>query len=268
MAASSFWPFQCPSTHETISTIIRRRSTNSTDVREIALCDLDLSFAKDILDLGCGFGFMAETLAKRVAPDARLVGVDTWGANEAPFLEKIAAAGRRGRFICMQLASRLPWPNRSFDLVVCSYSLYYFVDILSEVTRILTPHGLFVTLTHTESSMVSLLRSAGLDHDAGSELLTLTGRFSAENGGSLLKRWFGEVTRIDYQNSLRFEAGHIDELLTYFRFKQPLLIPDSQPGDDLPEAVAGFAGTLLSRGGEVVIEKNDTAFQCRRPLCP
>lgn len=268
MAASSLWPFRCPSTHETISAIIQRRSTNGTDVRDVALHDLDLSFAKDILDLGCGFGFMAETLARRVAPDARLVGVDAWEANEAPFLEKIAATGRQGRFVCMQLASRLPWPNRSFDLVVCSYSLYYFVDILSEIARILAPHGLFVTLTHTESSMVSLLRSAGLDHDAGSGLLALTGRFSAENGRNLLKRWFGEVAQIDYRNSLRFEADHIDELLTYLRFKLPLLFPDSEPGADLPEVVAGFAEALLSRVGEVVIGKNDATFQCRRPLCP
>ena len=268
MAASSLWPFRCPLTHETISSIIQRRSTNSTDVREVALHDLDLSFAEDILDLGCGFGFMAEALAGRVAPDARLVGVDAWESNEAPFLEKIAAKGRRGRFVCMQLDSLLPWPNRSFDLVVCSYSLYYFVDILSEIARILAPHGLFVALTHTESSMVSLLRAAGLDQNAGAALLALTDRFSAENGYRLLKRWFGEVAQIDYQNSLRFQEDQIDELLTYLRFKLPLLFPDSAPGDDVPEVVAGFAGTLLSRAGEVVIEKNDSTFQCRRPLCP
>lgn len=266
MGASSLWPFESASAHETVSAIIRRRSTNRTDVREVALRDLDLSFAKSILDLGCGFGFMAEALARRAAPDARLVGVDVWGSNEAPFLQRAAAAGRKASFACMQVDSELPWPDRSFDLVVCSYSLYFFADVLPEVARVLAPDGLFLAVTHSENSFVGMLRAAGLA-EAESELLSVSRSFSVENGPRLLNRWFGEVTRIDYYNSLRFKTEHADELLTYLKFKLPFLVPGSQPGDDLPEAVAQFARGSLSRTGEVVVEKNDATFRCRNPLC-
>jgi len=266
MAASSLWPFDSPSAHETVSAIIRRRSTNNTDVREAALRDLDLSFAKDILDLGCGFGFMAEALAERAAPDARVVGVDVWRSNESPFLERVGATGRKPSFACMHVDSKLPWPDRAFDLVVCSYSLYFFLDVLPEVARVLAPHGLFLALTHSKDSFVGLLRAAGLA-EAESELLSLSRRFSAENGRNLLDRWFGDVTRIDYHNSLRFKTEHVDELLAYLEFKLPLLVPGSKPHDSVPEDLASFARASLSRTGEVIVEKNDATFRCRSPLC-
>jgi len=249
-----------------VSAIIRRHSTNRTDVREAVLGDLDLSLARNILDLGCGFGFMAEALARRAAPDARLVGVDAWASNEAPFLERVVASGRSASFECRELDSELPWPDGSFDLVVCSYSLYFFVEILPEVTRILAPDGLFLAVTHSERSFVGLLRAAELAEDE-STLLALTRKFSAESASEMLDRWFGEVTRIDYHNSLRFQAEDADEFLAYLRFKLPFLVPDSAPGEDLPEPLARLARASLARLGEVVVEKDDAAFRCRSPLC-
>lgn len=267
MATTSLWPFGCPSEHEAVCDIIRRRSSNTTDVRDAALAGLDLSSAREILDLGCGFGFMSEVVARRAAPDARLTGVDVWAANEGPYLERIAATGRQGRFICAQVGPDFRCPDYGYDLVVCSYSLYYFGEILPEVTRVLKPEGLFLALTHTHRSFVDLLHAAGLDEN-GSELLALSRRFSAENGLELLSKWFGEVTRVDYPNCLQFEPQHADELFTYLRFKLPFLIPGAQPGDVLPEANARFARQKLSSSGLVLVEKSDAAFRCRRPTCP
>ena len=266
MAVLSLWPFQCPANHETVSAIISRRSTNTTDVRETVLRNLDLSFAKNILDLGCGFGFMAEALARRVAPGARLLGVDIWPANEGPFLNRVAANGRQASFTCLQVGSKLPWPDGSFDLVVCSYSLYFFLEVLPEVARVLAPRGLFLALTHSEDSFVGLLRATGLTFSE-SELLCLARRFSAENGRRHLQKWFGEVTRVDYHNCLRFQPEHLEELLTYVKFKMPLLVPGSQPGDDVPEHLERSAKASLFTLGHVIVEKDDAAFRCRSPLC-
>ena len=248
-----------------MSAIIRRRSTNSADVRQAALRDLDLSSARNILDLGCGFGFMAEALAGRVAPEARMVGVDVWPSNEQPFLTRAAANGRKASFTCMRIDAELPWPDGSFDLVVCSYSLYFFEQVLPEVARILAPQGLFVTITHQERNFIGMLQASGTA-EAGSELLSLTRRFSAENGPRLLGRWFGQVDRVDYHNSLCFKPEHVDEMLTCLRFKLPLLVPGAKPGDDLPGDMERYARNWLTRQGEVVVEKNDVIFRCRKPL--
>ena len=119
---------------------------------------------------------------------------------------------------------------------------------------------------HSERSFLGLLQAAGLT-EAASELIALMRQFSAENGRELLRPWFGQVTRVDYRNTLRFKAEHADELLTYLKFKLPFLAPCSEPGSDHPEALLHHAMASLSRLGEVVVEKNDAAFRCWSPLC-
>ena len=105
-------PYESPRIHETVSDIIRDRSSNRADVRDVALGDLDLGSARRILDLGCGFGFLAERLVNRVAADAHFVGVDTWEADARPFQAAIVQAGRQAEFVCMQIEKELPWPDR------------------------------------------------------------------------------------------------------------------------------------------------------------
>ena len=76
MADTPLEAFENPARHAAVSALIRSRSTNLTDVRDAVLHGLDLSGARAVLDLGCGFGFMTEVVARRVAPDAEIVGVD------------------------------------------------------------------------------------------------------------------------------------------------------------------------------------------------
>ncbi|MGD2111080.1 MAG: class I SAM-dependent methyltransferase [Phycisphaerae bacterium] len=264
MSSSQLWPYASPVNHESVSAIIRRRSTNKTDVREVALQGLDLSKIKRVLDLGCGFGFIEEVLADRVAPDAVFVGVDALKSNEPAFRGKVTRSGHRGGFVCRELDARLPWPTDRFDLVVCCYALYFFVEIIPEVARVLAPDGVFLAITHYEKSIAGQLPAAGFE-DAASRLLDLTRRFSAENGRDLLGPHFGEINRIDYENSLQFTADDVEELLRFLRFKLPFLVPDAKPGDDLPDSIARFAQVVMRRTGGLTVEKNDAIFQCRRP---
>lgn len=266
MSSSSLSSYRCPLLHETVSAIIRRRSTNPEDVRESALRGLDLSSAKRILDLGCGFGFMAEALARRVGADAHFTGIDAWASNEQLFVNKVTGAGHRADFVCMEVGSQLPWPDGSFDVVVCCYSLYFFVDVLPEIARVLAPRGVFVTITHSESSAVGQLPAAGFG-EAAEALLTLTRRFSAQNGRERLTRWFNDVEQIDYKNSLRFEAEDSDDLFAYLRFKLPFLSPGAEPDDELPERLRRYVRTALSHQGEIIVDKDDAVFRCRGPLC-
>ncbi|MFH1745748.1 MAG: class I SAM-dependent methyltransferase [Planctomycetota bacterium] len=264
------WPlasFEQPDWHAAIADIIKRRSTNKTDVRDVALRNIELSSARRILDLGCGFGFMSAALAQRVAPDARIVGLDACAANKQSFLKCVTDARRAGDFVCRQIDSQLDWPDDSFDLIVASYSLYFFPDVVPEVARILAPHGLFVALTHMEESCWDLLRAVGVEEN-NSHLLPVSRNFSAENGDRLLKPWFADVERVDYPNSLAFGAAEHDDLLAYLRFKLPFLSPDSAPGSELPEPLWKHIQTSLSHQGRVVLAKNDAAFRCRKPRCP
>jgi SAM-dependent methyltransferase len=266
MTVSSLWPYQSPGLHEVVSQIIRRHSTNPVDIRDAALAGLDLTSAHHVLDLGCGFGFMAATIAEHVARDARIVGVDAWASNKAPYLHKIADAARTGEFVCMRVENTLPWPDDCFDLVLCCYSLYFFVGVLPEVARVLRPSGLFLTVTHSEHRLAGHLPAAGFA-DAASGLVSLTQRFSAENGMKSLAPWFGKVDRIDYHNALRFGRADTEELRRYLHFKLPMLVPGAAAGDALPAGLEEYVDKTMRDHGEIVVEKNDAVFRCREPVC-
>jgi len=267
MAEPQITSFIDPVQHTLISEIIRRHSSNRDDVRDVALDGLDLSGVRTVLDLGCGFGFMSEAVARRVAPDAELVGIEACAANEGPYLERVGAAGRRGRFICQRIEQRLDWPSGSIDLVVASYALYFFPQIVPEIARVLRPEGLFLALTHTESSCRELLRVAGL-RISDTRLLGSIRQFSAETGQQILSPWFGEIQRVDYRNSLTFEVADYDDFLSYLRFKLPLILPESEPGTEVPKPMADAIRATLTRQKKLVFPKDDAAFRCRCPRCP
>jgi len=265
--AKSDWSlasFEQPSWHAAIAQVIRRTSTNPVDVRDVALGGLELSSARSVLDLGCGFGFMSEAVAYCVAPDARIVGLDACPENEQPYLERLARAGRAGSFVNRRIDRTLDWPDGSFDLIVASYSLYFFPEIIPEVARVLSPRGVFVALTHMEESCRDLLRAVWA-READSRLLPISRGFSAENGVGLLTPWFGSVERVEYRNSLVFDAADHADLLAYLRFKLPFLSPNSKPGGDLPKPLWGNIERALSHRARVVLAKNDAAFRCRAP---
>lgn len=98
---------------------------------------------KAVLDLGCAGGFMAEALDDR---GARVTGLD-------PAAEAIAAArahaDHAGRSIRYDtgVGEALPYPDATFDAVVCVDVLEHVTDldrVLAEVSRVLKPGGLFL----------------------------------------------------------------------------------------------------------------------------
>lgn len=110
----------------------------------LAWMDRQVEWAgRDVLDLGCAGGFMAEALDDR---DANVTGID-------PAADAIAAAHahaqRSGRRIGYDVGvgESLPYDDASFDAVVCVDVLEHVQDlsrVLAEVTRCLRPGGMFL----------------------------------------------------------------------------------------------------------------------------
>ncbi len=98
---------------------------------------------KEVLDLGCAGGFMAEALAER---GAHVKGLDP--AEQAIAAAK-AHAAQQGLAIDYQVGvgEQMPYPAESFDIVVCVDVLEHVQDldqVLAEVARVLRPGGLFL----------------------------------------------------------------------------------------------------------------------------
>lgn len=110
----------------------------------LAWMDRQVDWAgRDVLDLGCAGGFMAEALDDR---DATVTGID-------PAADAISAARahaqRSGRSIRYDVGvgEELPYDAASFDAVVCVDVLEHVQDlsrVLAEVTRCLRPGGMFL----------------------------------------------------------------------------------------------------------------------------
>ena len=110
---------------------------------------------RDVLDLGCAGGFMAEALAAR---GANVTGID-------PAMGAIAAARAHARAQGLRIGydvgwgEALPYADASFDAVVCVDVLEHVADlslVLAEVARTLRPGGLFLFDTINRNPLARL----------------------------------------------------------------------------------------------------------------
>ena len=110
---------------------------------------------RDVLDLGCAGGFMAEALALR---GANVTGID-------PAADAIDAARAHARESGLRIGydvgvgEALPYESASFDAVVCVDVLEHVADlakVLSEVVRTLRPGGLFLFDTINRNPLARL----------------------------------------------------------------------------------------------------------------
>jgi ubiquinone/menaquinone biosynthesis C-methylase UbiE len=99
-----------------------------------------------VLDLACGTGIVARTVAPLVGTSGSVVGVDVLPpmlgvARSIPPPDGAAIEWREGD------ATSLDLPDASFDLVVCQQGLQFFPDraaTAAEILRVLAPGGRFV----------------------------------------------------------------------------------------------------------------------------
>jgi 2-polyprenyl-6-hydroxyphenyl methylase / 3-demethylubiquinone-9 3-methyltransferase len=110
---------------------------------------------KDVLDLGCAGGFMAEALAKR---GAQVTGID-------PASDAITAARQHAQAEGLRIAydvgvgEALPYDAAGFDAVVCVDVLEHVTDlqkVMFEVARVLRPGGLLLFDTINRNPLARL----------------------------------------------------------------------------------------------------------------
>ena len=144
------------------------------------LCEAaGLSPGARVLDVACGTGIVARTASPLVAPSGQVIGLD---ANEA----MLTVARRVAPELEFQRgeAAALPFPDRSFDAVLCQMALMFFADrraAVTEMSRVLRPGG-----------VLALLVPGPLDDQPGfTPFVTVASRHAGPDAVGLLSSYFG-----------------------------------------------------------------------------
>jgi arsenite methyltransferase len=109
--------------------------------RNETLRQLQLRRGEHVLDIGCGPGYLCESIAEVVGNSGRVVGIDI----SSHFIAR--ADGRKGHdWIAYRVgdAASLDETERTFDVAVCTQVAEYVPDVdrvLSEAWRVLKPGG-------------------------------------------------------------------------------------------------------------------------------
>ncbi len=97
---------------------------------------------ESILDIGCGGGETALDLARAVAPDGKVVGIDLSAAVLA-FAKRAANGCERVRFVHAD-AQAFPFEPAAFDAAFSRFGVMFFTDptaAFSNIRRSLKPNG-------------------------------------------------------------------------------------------------------------------------------
>jgi ubiquinone/menaquinone biosynthesis C-methylase UbiE len=183
----------------------------------------------DVLEVGCGPGYLWRDVADRVPSGWDLLLSDFSPGMVGEARETLAEAGLRDDgadgsgavagenaavepHLATAAAESLPLPDDSVDVVLACHMLYH-VDreaALPEIRRVLRPGGRLYATTNGESNLRQLrdLLGAVSDYEAPP-----TREFSLESGGAELAAHFERVERVERDSELR--VTDLEPLVAY-----------------------------------------------------
>jgi len=262
--------FNDTESHLKVAKIIRDHLINFQDIRSLAFKGVDFTNVRNILDLGCGFGYFTKGLKNKVHPDAIITGIDCHSKYRQLYLKACSDSGIQGNFISKGISAINSFSPKSVDLILCSYALYFFPEYIKQISRILKEDGIFLVITHAQPHMKEfsqyvkdILYNEGIECREPLPYESLIEGFSNENGEELLSASFLNVHSIKYKGRLLFNHNDIVNFRAYFKFKRSFFIPCKETDiGDLSAIILERMKNDLLRLRKFEISKNDIIFIC------
>ena len=179
-----------------------------------------------VLDVGCGPGDLLCEMARQHSEWRRLAGFDLSAGMAA---QAARQAGGLQVYFCVGDAQAMPFPDRSFDVVMTRHMLYHVPDIdraVSEAARVLRPGGSVLAITnsaHTMPEYMTLRRRAADRFPGLADPEMITSAFALENGPAFLEPYFEQVAVHTLLGTLRFPTAQ--PFVDYFASTRALTMP-------------------------------------------
>jgi len=204
-------------TDDLITRINIHDAYGARDIDKWMLEVLPLKQGMTILDIGCGSGKQCFSYLAHLSGKADITGGDVSDNLLAKAQEENQKLGNRVHFQPLNFNEEFPFPDNKFNLVSCSFAIYYAEDIpftIREMHRVIKPSGhLFTTGPMPENKQLFY----DIIHEAtGKEIPPMPG--SSRYGSEILdavKAEFSSVDVLIFENPLTFPS--VEPFLAYTR---------------------------------------------------
>jgi ubiquinone/menaquinone biosynthesis C-methylase UbiE len=232
------------------------------DIDKWMLEVLPLEKEMKILDVGCGSGKQCFSYLAHLSGKAEIIGGDVSEDLMAKAEEENKKLGQRVSFQELDFNKEFPFEKNSFDLVSCSFAIYYAEDIpftIAQMHRVLKPGGyLFTTgpMPENKQMFYDIISEA-----TGKDIPPMPGssRYAFEILDTI-KEQFSEVDLLVFENPLTFPTA--EPFLAYTRASlsedRRLWNSFFQNKEDFKKImgqITEVAEKWLARDGELVMTK-------------
>ena len=219
---------------------------------------IDFSKVNRLLELGCGNG----KLWQENKIDLRNREIFLSDISEGMVEEVRNKLG--SDFNCIVAdAEKIPFKDAYFDAIIANHVLFYLNDLnqgLNEISRVLKPNGVLYCSTYGSKHMKEITDIVqSFDSRINLSNHSLYDVFGLENGQSILKKYFTNVQRMDYQDSLEITESKplIDYIMSCHGNQNEILGPKLNEFKEYIEEI-------LKKDGKIVVTKQAGLFKCTK----
>ena len=232
-------------------------STNKQGWFNWLFYQIDFSRVNRLLELGCGNGKLWQE--NRI--DLRNREIFLSDISEGMVEEVRNKLGTDFNCIVAD-AEKIPFKDEYFDTIIANHVLFYLNDLnigLKEIERVLKSDGILYCSTYGKNHMKEITEIVqSFDSRINLSNHSLYEIFGLENGEGILKEYFYNVQRMDYQDSLEITESKplIDYIMSCHGNQNEILGPRLNEFKEYIEE-------LLKNSGKIVVTKQAGLFICK-----
>ena len=209
-------------------------STNKQGFGNFIVSNYKIEEGMKVLELGCGTGSMWKGHEDLIKKCSKIVLSDFSEGMVDTIRDNIGEADNiEYKAIDIQ---NIPYEDDTFDIVIANMMLYHVPDRnkgLSEVKRVLKNGGLFYSATYGEHGIIEYLSKVLGKYGVED---TVDKSFTLQNGVETLSKFFGKVTKVNYEDSLA--VTNLDDIVDYIYSLSNMTSLESIPRDEIKDALA------------------------------